>query len=77
VFIEEVLASRPTGAVREIEKQDAIHAHCLANDIEVTFPLKDEPWGVRESMRAASTVTSFGSVRPRGRKESESAPGGP
>ena len=27
---------------------DAIHRHCLANDIEVTMPPTDEPWGVRE-----------------------------
>src|SRR6476619_5420629 len=27
---------------------DAIHKHCLAQGIEVTFPPTDEPWNVRE-----------------------------
>ena len=31
-----------------VDDVDAIHAHCVANGIEVTFPPTDEPWGVRE-----------------------------
>ena len=31
-----------------VDDVDAIHAHCLANGIEVTWPPTDEPWGVRE-----------------------------
>lgn len=31
-----------------IDDVDAIHKHCLARGIEVTFPPTDMPWGVRE-----------------------------
>jgi uncharacterized glyoxalase superfamily protein PhnB len=31
-----------------VEDADAVHRHCLANDIEVTRPPTDYPWGVRE-----------------------------
>lgn len=31
-----------------VDDVDAIHRHCLANGIEVTWPPTDEPWGVRE-----------------------------
>lgn len=31
-----------------VEDVDTIHAHCVANGIEVTYPPTDEPWGVRE-----------------------------
>ena len=31
-----------------VDDVDAIHQHCLANDIEVTMPPTDEPWNVRE-----------------------------
>src|SRR5262245_6168955 len=31
-----------------VEDVDAVHAHCLANGIEVTFPPTDMPWNVRE-----------------------------
>jgi catechol 2,3-dioxygenase-like lactoylglutathione lyase family enzyme len=31
-----------------VDDVDAIHAHCLDQGIEVTWPPTDEPWGVRE-----------------------------
>lgn len=31
-----------------VDDVDAIHATCLAQGIEVTWPPTDEPWGVRE-----------------------------
>jgi hypothetical protein len=31
-----------------VDDVDAIHKHCLENDIEVTMPPTDEPWNVRE-----------------------------
>ncbi len=31
-----------------VEDVDAIHRHCLEQDLEVTFPPTNEPWGVRE-----------------------------
>lgn len=31
-----------------VDDVDAVHRHCLANDIEVTWPPTDMPWGVRE-----------------------------
>ena len=31
-----------------VDDVDALHAHCIANDIEVTFPPANMPWGVRE-----------------------------
>ena len=31
-----------------VDDVDAVHAHCLAQGLEVTMPPKDEPWGVRE-----------------------------
>ena len=31
-----------------VEDVDAVHAHCLANGIEVTWPPTDMPWDVRE-----------------------------
>src|SRR6187549_1527414 len=31
-----------------VDDVDAIHEHCLAQGIEVTWPPTDEPWGVRE-----------------------------
>ena len=31
-----------------VDDVDSIHAHCLANGIEVTWPPTDEEWGVRE-----------------------------
>ena len=31
-----------------VEDVDAIHAHCVAQGLDVTWPPTDEPWGVRE-----------------------------
>jgi uncharacterized glyoxalase superfamily protein PhnB len=31
-----------------VDDVDKIHADCVAQGIEVTFPPTDEPWGVRE-----------------------------
>jgi catechol 2,3-dioxygenase-like lactoylglutathione lyase family enzyme len=31
-----------------VDDVDAIHRHCLAQGLEVTWPPTDEPWGVRE-----------------------------
>jgi catechol 2,3-dioxygenase-like lactoylglutathione lyase family enzyme len=31
-----------------VENADEIHKHCLAQEIEVTWPPTDMPWGVRE-----------------------------
>jgi hypothetical protein len=31
-----------------VEDVDAVHAHCLANGLEVTMPPTDKPWNVRE-----------------------------
>lgn len=31
-----------------VDDVDAVHAHCLAQGIEVMFPPTDMPWGVRE-----------------------------
>jgi catechol 2,3-dioxygenase-like lactoylglutathione lyase family enzyme len=31
-----------------VEDVDAIHAHCLKQGLEVTWPPTDEPWNVRE-----------------------------
>jgi catechol 2,3-dioxygenase-like lactoylglutathione lyase family enzyme len=31
-----------------VEDVDAIHRHCVAQGIEITWPPTDEPWGVRE-----------------------------
>ena len=31
-----------------VDDVDAIHRHCLAQGLEITWPLTDEPWGVRE-----------------------------
>ena len=31
-----------------VDDVDAIHKHCLENDIEVTMARTDEPWNVRE-----------------------------
>ena len=31
-----------------VDDVDAIHEHCLAQGIEITWPPTDEPWGVRE-----------------------------
>jgi catechol 2,3-dioxygenase-like lactoylglutathione lyase family enzyme len=31
-----------------VEDVDAIHDHCVANGLDVTWPPTDEPWGVRE-----------------------------
>ena len=34
--------------VETVETVDELHGHCLANDIEVTFPPTDMEWNVRE-----------------------------
>jgi uncharacterized glyoxalase superfamily protein PhnB len=31
-----------------VDDVDAIHQHCVAQGIEITWPPTDEPWGVRE-----------------------------
>lgn len=31
-----------------VEDVDAVHAHCVAQSIEIMFPPTDMPWGVRE-----------------------------
>ena len=31
-----------------VDDVDAVHRHCLAQGIEVTYPPTDEPWNVRE-----------------------------
>lgn len=31
-----------------VDDVDVVHAHCLAQDIDVVFPPTDMPWGVRE-----------------------------
>ena len=31
-----------------VDDVDSIHAHCLREGLEVTFPPTDEPWNVRE-----------------------------
>jgi catechol 2,3-dioxygenase-like lactoylglutathione lyase family enzyme len=31
-----------------VDDVDSIHAHCVAQGLEVTWPPTDEPWGVRE-----------------------------
>jgi catechol 2,3-dioxygenase-like lactoylglutathione lyase family enzyme len=31
-----------------VDDVDAVHRHCLAQGIEVTYPPTDEPWSVRE-----------------------------
>ena len=31
-----------------VDDVDAIHQHCLQNDIEITWPPTDMPWNVRE-----------------------------
>jgi catechol 2,3-dioxygenase-like lactoylglutathione lyase family enzyme len=31
-----------------VDDVDAVHEHCRAQGIEVTYPPTDEPWGVRE-----------------------------
>ena len=31
-----------------VDDVDAIHRHCLAQGLDVTWPPTDEPWGVRE-----------------------------
>ena len=32
-----------------VESADDVHAHCIANGIEITWPPTDMPWGVRET----------------------------
>jgi uncharacterized glyoxalase superfamily protein PhnB len=31
-----------------VDDVDAVHAHCVAEGLEVTYPPTDEPWNVRE-----------------------------
>lgn len=31
-----------------VEDVDVVHAHCIAQGLDVTWPPTDEPWGVRE-----------------------------
>lgn len=31
-----------------VDNVDAVHQHCLAQDLEITWPPTDEPWNVRE-----------------------------
>lgn len=31
-----------------VDDVDAVHEHCLAQGLDVTYPPTDEPWGVRE-----------------------------
>jgi uncharacterized glyoxalase superfamily protein PhnB len=31
-----------------VEDVDAVHARCVAEDLDVTHPPTNEPWGVRE-----------------------------
>ena len=32
-----------------VDDVDAIHQHCLAQGLEITWPPTDEPWNVRET----------------------------
>ena len=37
----------PPGISIEVDDVDAIHARALARGLEISYPLRDEEWGVR------------------------------